>query len=218
MGSMIRSRKKWVCSGCQSEYIKWEGKCRTCGEVNTLAEVTLLPPRAKATPLQRQRAPADPNKRLRRRAKDSERSIAKRMIGADGPDPAFARIASSTGRTGHITNMRVDAVSRSYVTENKNRKMPSWLIDAWVLINQRGKDFGKHVLLHVDPPNMPREIQINTVKEKLDTLAIITQGRHEELILGERVLADLLEEFGKSGQYKGLITLYLVLQERYSKK
>lgn len=220
MGSMIRQRKKWVCKNCNSEYLKWWGTCKSCGKVDTLSEVEIAPERkrAKRTPLQRQRAPVDPNKRLRRRAKDSERSIAKRMLEADGPDPAFARIASSTGRTGHITNMRVDAVSRSYVTENKNRKMPTWLIDAWVLINQRAKDFNKHVLLHVDPPNMPRELPINGVKERLDTMSIITQSRHEELIQTERILTELVSEVMNSAVYNDLQALYYALQERYSKK
>jgi hypothetical protein len=217
---MIRQRKKWVCEKCNSEYLRWQGICKSCGASASLIEVQILPERqrAKLTPLQRQRAPLDPNRKLRRRAKDSERGIAKRMLEADGVDPAYSKIASSTGRVGHITGMRIDAISRSYVTENKNRKMPTWLIDAWVLINQRGKDFGKNVLLHVDPPNMPKEIQLNGVRERLDTLSIITQSRHEELILNERILAEILAEVQAETRYSDLQSLYFALQERYSKK
>jgi hypothetical protein len=218
MVSMIKSKTKWVCKQCNSEYIKWAGKCRACNAIGSIFVEEILPPRKKATPLQRQRMPVDPNRKLRRRAKDSERGIARRMLESDGIDPAFSKIASSTGRVGHITGMRIDAISRSYVTENKNRKVPTWLIDAWVLINQRGRDFSKHILLHVDPPNMPKEIQINGVKERLDTLSIITQSRHEELIVNERILSELLIEIANSPLYNDLKDLYYALQERYSKK
>ncbi len=179
---MVNSKRKWVCSACAAEFIVWEGKCRACKAIATLEEVTLSA-RIVSTETQAQ-------KRLRRRAKDSERGIAKRMTAIDGADPNFSRIASSTGRTGHISGMRVDAVSRTYVIENKNRKMPTWLITAWVLINQKGDDFQKNVLLHVDPPNMPREYPTQGIKKRLDTMAIITQGRHEDLIQKERVLSE----------------------------
>jgi hypothetical protein len=152
-------------------------------------------------------------RRLRRRAKDSERDIAKRMVAADGPDPAFRNIASSSGRIGFITGMRVDAISRNYVTENKNRKMPTWLIDAWVLINQRAVDFQKHALLHVDPPNMPRDFVIQGGRRKLDTLAIITQSRHEELILNEKMLNALLHEISNHKEYISLQNLFEELQK-----
>lgn len=184
MGRMINSKRKFVCSACQAQQIVWEGKCRGCSAVGTLEEVKLTNVKPHATEAAEQR-------RLRRRAKDSERGIAKRMVAADGPDPSFSKIASSTGRIGHISGIRIDAVSRTYVTENKNRKMPTWLIAAWVLINQRGEDFHKHVLLHIDPPNMPREYQSQGLKKKLDTMSIITQTRHENLIIKEKALSEL---------------------------
>jgi len=184
MGRMVNSKRKFVCSACNGVQMVWEGKCRSCNAVATLEEVAISAPRVRSTATDEQR-------RLRRRAKDSERGIAKRMVAADGPDPSFNKIASSTGRIGHITGLRVDAVSRTYVTENKNRKMPTWLIEAWVLINQRGQDFNKHVLLHVDPPNMPRDYPSQGLKKKLDTMAIITQTRHENLIIKEKALGEL---------------------------
>lgn len=187
MNRMIRSKREWRCTVCSTSHLKWEGKCRKCGEVGTLQEITIVP--SAATPMG-----TDAARRLRRRAKDSERSIAKRMIAVEGPDPAFSKIASSTGRIGHITGIRVDAVSKTYVTENKNRKLPTWMISAWVLINQRGIDFGKHALLHIEPPNMPREIKINGTVQKLDTMAIISQSRHEELIRSEIALHTLLNQ------------------------
>lgn len=185
MSRMVNSKRQWECSVCAAVQIVWEGSCRSCGGVDTLKEVPLAPVKERSRE-------TDAARKLRRRAKDSERGIARRMSTVDGPDPLFANIASSTGRIGHISGIRVDAVSKNYVTENKNRKMPTWCIEAWVLINQRARDFNKNALLHVDPPNMPRDYQINGLKVKLDTMAIITQTRHEDLIRAEKALDYLL--------------------------
>lgn len=208
MSRMVRSKREWRCTSCQASQIKWEGTCRACKSTNTLQEVILLPTNEKPRGTNEAR-------RLRRRAKDSERGIAKRMLAADGPDPAFKNIASSTGRIGHISGIRVDAVSAHYVTENKNRKMPTWAIDAWVLINQRAIDFNKNALLHVEPPNMPRDIVVNGRTIKLDTMAIISQTRHEELIRTERAFKIALEILGQSEDNVGVLNfLEDVLQGR----
>ena len=179
MVRVVRSKREFRCTQCSTAQIKWEGICRNCGGINTLQEIVLIPTKDKPRGTNEAR-------RLRRRAKDSERGIARRMLEADGADPAFKNIASSTGRIGHITGIRVDAVSKNYVTENKNRKVPTWMIDAWILIQQRAHDFNKNALLHVEPPNMPKEIPVNGKLIKLDTMAIISQDRHEELIHIER--------------------------------
>lgn len=205
MVKMIRSKREWKCSACMATQIVWEGSCRNCGAINTLEEVVLI-----NTPEKKRET--DAARKLRRRAKDSERGIARRMSTVDGPDPAFAKIASSTGRTGHISGIRVDAVSRNYVTENKNRKVPSWMGAAWVLINQRAEDFNKHALLHIDPPNLPRTIPVNGKQKKLDTMAIITQSRHEELIRHEQAFKRLLEIVeGTTGSEEVLQEIYQLL-------
>jgi DNA repair protein RadA/Sms len=40
---MAKSKRitMFVCSSCGEEYVQWQGKCTTCGEWNTLSEVTL---------------------------------------------------------------------------------------------------------------------------------------------------------------------------------
>ena len=181
---MIRSKKEFRCQNCDARYIKWIGVCKGCGQGGTLKEVNLLPVQVKPRATLSQKS-------LMRRSKTSERNIAKRMVAIDGPDPAFQHIATSTGRIGHITNIRVDAISKHYVTENKNRVLPAWLNDAWLLINQRAEDFNKHALLHLDPPNMPKTMPINGQQKKLDSMAVITQTRHEDLIQKERELEEL---------------------------
>lgn len=179
---MIRPKREWRCSKCDAKYIKWEGSCRKCKNAATLVEFELIPAKPRASPTQRS---------LMRRSKKSERDIARTMVQVDGPDPLYEKIASSTGRIGHITNIRVDAISKHYVTENKNRVLPKWLIDAWLLIQQRAIDFGKWPLLHLDPPNAPRDFVLNGKKEPMSSLCIITQSRHSDLIQKERELEEL---------------------------
>lgn len=176
----MKTLPKHVCSACGLRYLKWQGFC-TCGQVGTINNIEPREPN-------RETARA---KGIRRRAKNSERNIARRMTDIDGADPAFKHIASSTGRIGMITGIRVDAVSKNYVTEAKNRVLPKWLIDAWLLINQRSIDFSKNALLHLEPPNAPRDFVLNGMKYKLGTMAIITQDRHEDLIRAERLFLEI---------------------------
>ena len=179
-----RVKKEYKCSVCGKIYLRWQGFCSGCKKAGTIEQKNVVVTPSRATREQRT---------LIRRAKDSERGIARKMLEADGPDPVFQKIATSTGRIGHITGLRIDAISRTYTTENKNRKMPSWIIQAWVLINQRSIDFSKNALLHIDPPNMPKEVTVNGEKHPLGTMAIITQDRHEALIHHERALAAIIE-------------------------
>ena len=175
---MIKSKKEYRCSNCSAVALKWSGFCAKCNKTGVMQEIILIPTnKPVATPSQRA---------LGRRSKNSERNIAKRMTQVDGVDPKYAKIATSTGRIGHITNIRADAISRTYLTENKNRKLPAWLTAAWLLINQRAEDFQKNALLHLDPPNMAKEFPLNGTIHKLDTMAVITQTRHESLILEEK--------------------------------
>jgi hypothetical protein len=201
-----KAKKEYRCS-CGKTYLKWQGICSECKKAGAIQEYILVPAKARPTTSQRT---------LQQRAKRSERSIAKRMTEVDGPDPVYKNVTTSTGRVGHITGMRIDAISRTYVTENKNRKMPTWLINAWVLINQRGKSFNKNVLLHVEPPNMPKDYPIDGRLEKLGTMAIIAQSHHEELIKNERLLQDILDEIYNGGQkYSELQDRIWELKDRY---
>ena len=179
-----RVRKQYKCSVCSKIYYRWQAMCSDCKKAGTLEVDNQIVPKVKASLSQRS---------LIRRSKQSERDIGKRMLDADGPDPMFSKIASSTGRVGHITSLRFDTVSRTYATENKNRKLPVWLINAWILINQRASDFHKNALLHIEPPNAPKTIPLNGQQVKLGNMAIITQEHHEELIHHEQALAVVIE-------------------------
>jgi hypothetical protein len=182
LARMVRSKKEYICTYCSTLHLRWGGFCKNCKKQGTLEEHELIAPKPKATMSQHA---------LGERAKRSERSIAKKMTAVDGPDPAYKHIASSTGRVGHITALQVDAISRSYVTENKNRVMPTWLIKAWLQINQRAVDFNKDAFLHIDPPNMPKTFPINGKQMPLSTMAIIGETRHEHLLKRDRALSEI---------------------------
>jgi hypothetical protein len=203
MGRMIRSKKEYICSNCSTLHLRWGGFCKNCKKQGTLEEHVLIASKPKATLSQHA---------LGERAKRSERFIAKDTQSADGPDPNFKHIASSTGRVGHITALQFDAVSRSYVIENKNRVMPTWLIKAWVQINQRAVDFSKEAFLHIDPPNMPKTFLINGKNVALSTLAIITKVRHEHLIRRDKVLSEI-ETLVIYERDRGATTILLEIQK-----
>jgi len=171
-------KKEYTCSKCRAKFAKFSGFCPSCKSAGTLAETTLVTA-SRETP---------ERKAIRRRWKTRERDKARRMTTVDGHDPAFKHIASSTGKIGMITNIRVDAVSMTYVTEVKNRDLPKWINDAWLLINQRAIDFGKNALLHMDPPNRVKDFPLNGTKYKLGAMDIITETRHEDLIIKEQKL------------------------------
>lgn len=203
MTRMIRQKKEYICKKCAFSHLRWQGFCRNCKAPNSLEEKVLITSKPKATMSQRS---------LGERAKRSERTVAKRTTAADGPDPNFKHIASSTGRVGHITALQFDAISRSYVTENKNRVMPTWLIKAWIQVNQRAVDFHKNPFLHIDPPNMPKTFLINGKNMPLSTMAIIAQDRHEQLMRRDRTLSEIETIISESGTQDSTMTLADILK------
>ena len=194
---MVKSKREWKCTVCDKKYIVWQGIC-TCGEIGTIVEQTLR----------------KNDSSIRRRWKNSERTLAKSMVEADGEDPLYRGIASSTGRVGFVTGMRFDTVSRTYVNEDKNRPLPKWLIDAWILIQQRSIDLKKNALLHIRPPNMPATIKLNGENFKSSTMAIITQDHHLELVKQAKVLRELEEIILSNPKYKALQEQLWILKKK----
>lgn len=182
MSRFVRSKKEYICSNCAKKYIKWQGTCTECHKGGTLEEKILIPAKPKPTISQ---------KALQARSKRSERAGASSLQAADGVAPEFQGIASSTGRIGHITALQIDGVSRSYVQENKNRVLPSWMIKAWIVINQGAVLWNKEPVLRLDPPNMPKTIPAQGKQIPLSVMAVITEKRHEYLVTRDRQLAEL---------------------------
>ena len=181
---MIRQKKEYRCTKCDARALKFSGYCPSCRAAGTMVERTLIPVKAKPKATLSQKG-------LIRRAKNSEREISRRMQNVDGPDPVYKNVASSTGRVGHITGMQIDSISRTYVIENKNRTMPVWINKAWIQIHQRAQDFGKHALLHIEPSNIAKEFPVNGIKFRTPNMAIISQDRHENLIIAEKTLDEI---------------------------
>lgn len=119
--------------------------------------------------------------RLLRRSKDSERDLARFLMKNDGPDPRMTGIASSTGRVGHITNMQVDVLSRSFAAENKHVIVGKKLLQWWKQINDVAVTHKKDALLRIHPSN-------DLLGKKVPDLYVITGERLAELLEAERWL------------------------------
>lgn len=163
-------------------------------------------------------------KRRLRRAKDSERRLARWLMTNDGPDPVFkpgGGIVSSTGRTGHVTAMQIDALSLHYTAENKNERMgsllwtqwnavvrdgsqivhstlPAELGRYWLKIVQKSQEWGKAPLIRIEPSN--DDIAFPNGK-RVPPLHIITEDRHAELLAFERVFEEKKAAVPKSIGY-----------------
>lgn len=179
----IRSKKEWVCKECSAKHLTFEGFCRQCGAAGTLEEVVLVV----------KKTASETQKSIRRRSKNAERNIARKMTQLDGRDSNFDRIATSTGRVGQYTNLQFDAVSKTYATEAKNRRLPAWLLKSWVQIQQISINLHKNALLYLEPPNAVRDFPLNGEKHKNSMMHIITEYRHEQLI-GQEQLVDVANE------------------------
>jgi hypothetical protein len=116
--------------------------------------------------------PTDTQRRLRK-SKDAERSVGKWLMKHDGPDPRMSGIASSTGRTGHITNMQIDVLSKSYACEVKNIRLGKTLANFWLKIIGRAIEHRKDPLMVIVPSN---------TDPKVPELHVITAARHAELL------------------------------------
>ena len=127
---------------------------------------------------------SDAQRRLRK-SKSSERDLGHWLLDHDEPDPRFRGISSSTGRVGHITSMQYDVVSKNYVAENKQVKVPVRLYKWWRQILQIAQDENKHALLRIEPTNVDN-LPNPRLRKKPETMHLITESRHGELLNAEK--------------------------------
>jgi hypothetical protein len=99
----------------------------------------------------------------------------------DGPDPLMTGIASSTGRVGHINQMQIDILSKTYATEVKNVKLPARFLAFWDKITLRAHERGKEPLLVIEPSNV--EVGL---RKHVQHLHMISAERHAELLEAEK--------------------------------
>jgi hypothetical protein len=117
-------------------------------------------------------------KKIQRRAKGSERDLARFLMEHDGMDPRYADMASSTGRIGHLTGLQFDVASVIYDAENKNQVVPQTLWKAWKQICSIAAGHGKEPLLRLAPSNAD--------KKGIPVMHIITEERHARLLALEK--------------------------------
>lgn len=115
------------------------------------------------------------------RWKGQEREISRHMQTADGPCEhiALKLLQSSTGRLGHLQTLRMDSASKNYIIEVKNRKLPKWIVDAWVLIQQHGVNYTSNGLLVLT-------LADEQAATGASPLYCISQDRHDYLLECER--------------------------------
>lgn len=106
------------------------------------------------------------------RSKQSERDLGHWLLEHNGECPDYQKIASSTGRVGHITELQFDVVSKHYAAENKHVKIPKKLLGWWEQIVSIAAKHGKQPLLRLDPSNDGKHPELH----------IITKERHEYLL------------------------------------
>ena len=121
--------------------------------------------------------------------KRSERSFAKWLMEHDGPEPSMARVASSTGRVGHITELQYDVASLHYTAENKAMRVWAGLWSFWLQIVAKSIENGKQPLIRIEPTNDEKFI----LGRRVPKLHIITEERHAELLGYEK---DALAKLG----------------------
>lgn len=101
-----------------------------------------------------------------------ERAVMPKLVAADGICPVLGGLASSTGRVGHLTELRMDGFTRRLGIECKNReKYPDW---PWVELDQTdhtARAFGK-LGVHVIKKNGRPPICLLTV----DTLVALLEA------------------------------------------
>ena len=117
-------------------------------------------------------------------SKQSEREGGRWLLEHDGPDPrpGFGPgegLVTSTGRIGHIHELQLDLLSRSYGGENKHVLLNKTWSEWWTKVLKRSAQQGKAALLRIDPSN---------ATPKLPVMHVITEERHAFLLACERAL------------------------------
>lgn len=128
--------------------------------------------------------------------KRSERALGKWLMEHDGPDPAMSKVASSTGRVGHITELQYDVASLHYSAENKNEKVWAGLWRYWLQIVAKAIENGKSPLLRLDPTNEDRFV----LGRRVPRMHIISEERHAELLGYERAFREMSPTVGQAAE------------------
>lgn len=94
------------------------------------------------------------------------------LIAADGACPAFAAVASSTGRVGHLTDLGVDGFTETLAVECKNREsIGDWIFHLAGSIRERAVPF-KKLGIAVIKKNHQRPLVVMDLEDFCELLAV----------------------------------------------
>ena len=105
-----------------------------------------------------------------------ERAVMPKILLADGVCPTLGGLASSTGRVGHLTELRMDGFSRRMGIECKNREgYPDWPWKELDNTDHTARAFGK-LGVHIIKKNHQPPICLITLDTLLALLAAARPG------------------------------------------
>jgi hypothetical protein len=78
--------------------------------------------------------------------------------------------------------MRYDVTSKTYAAENKSVKLPTKILNWWLLINDVAREQRKEALLRIESTNLPLGS-----RKTIPDMHIITKQRHQDLLEKERI-------------------------------
>jgi hypothetical protein len=133
------------------------------------------------------------------RWKNDERDTAKTYQRIDGPteNKVLRKLVTKNkageivGRLGHLTDLRVDSCSKSYMIESKRRSLPKWLHDAWVQVQQIARDYDVHPVIALTMVDEQNSYTYEGKTVPCEDIHGITAKRHADLLRMERQLKAL---------------------------
>jgi hypothetical protein len=126
-----------------------------------------------------------------KRAERSDAKFLETHAGVDD-DPAFARLKSSTGRVGFLCHLGYDQTSQKCVGESKARKLPKWLTQSWVQLQQCAMGRKKDGVLFLHLVDVDEYFTFEGKRYRVpNPLNVITPERHAFLLACERELEEL---------------------------
>ncbi len=133
------------------------------------------------------------------RWKTDERAVSKLYNEIDGntDNPALRMLQTSSFRLGHLNALRVDSASKNYMIEVKRRGLVAWLHKAWILIQQKGRDFKTEPVLVLCMTDDQNSYEYEGKKYPCEDIHGITASRHAELLAYEREILEMRDKLNE---------------------
>jgi len=140
--------------------------------------------------------PAPREKKHNPRWKRREQNVARRMQEVEGrAADLLGRLATNIGRVGHLSELQFDTVTARTCVEVKDRKLPGWLNDAWIQIQQVALEHKRRACLVLFP--QPDTFSWLQHEHRNSPLYCVTRQTYEHLAAQERLLLALRTYLGE---------------------